>query len=162
MEGAALDRGREFFQQIKKNPRDLELRAVYADWLEEYGDGDLDMRTAAEQRSWTLEKQDAKERLELFAKAIGSSYPAFMSSLRTFLALETTIRVFDRNTNLSLLGWTSMSNSDLEEWWRRRIAQMWSDYFLLIGEEANKLWSPDGAPPRPLPQFSPFYFRGDQ
>lgn len=161
MEGAALDRGREFFQQIKKNPRDLELRAVYADWLEEYGDGDLDMRTAAEQRAWTLEKQDAKERLELFAKAIGSSYPALMASLRTFLALNTTIRVSEQNINFSSLGWTSKSEANWAEWWRCTINQMWADCFLLTGEDVHKLWLPDGTLPSPLPDFSPFSFRTD-
>ena len=37
MEGENLERAREFFRQIKENPRDLTLRAVYADWLDDHG-----------------------------------------------------------------------------------------------------------------------------
>lgn len=50
---------RAFLLAVRENPRDLDLRKVYADWLEDRGHDD----EAAEQRAWTLDKEDGRERI---------------------------------------------------------------------------------------------------
>lgn len=48
----------EFERAIQNNPYDLITRKIFADWLDEFGDGS-DADLAAEQRNWTRKKQDA-------------------------------------------------------------------------------------------------------
>ncbi len=61
-----------FEKQIEDNPRDLTVRKIFADWLEEYGNKPGDDDLAVHHRGWTLEKQDAKERLQALAAKGGS------------------------------------------------------------------------------------------
>lgn len=62
-----------FEKAIRENPRDLTAYKVFADWLEEFGDRPGDDDLALWHRNWTLEKQDAKEWLEDFARQCGTT-----------------------------------------------------------------------------------------
>ena len=66
-----------FIKKIEANPRDVNLRGVYADWLEEHGFDD----EAAIQRAWTLKKHDAKECVRQFCARYGADYDGLLHGM---------------------------------------------------------------------------------
>jgi uncharacterized protein (TIGR02996 family) len=74
------DERKRFEDAIGADPYDLAVRKVFADWLEEHGDRPGDDDLAVLHRGWTVEKQQAKEWLEDFARDFDMSYDELMAA----------------------------------------------------------------------------------
>lgn len=64
-----------FIDAIAKNPRDVDTRLIFADWLEEHDEPEL----AAEQRAFSLERYDAEQRLRKFCDENSAEYEDFVA-----------------------------------------------------------------------------------
>jgi uncharacterized protein (TIGR02996 family) len=73
-----------FERAIADDPRDMAVRKIYADWLEEFGT-DADADYAVVQRSWTVEKQDAIEGLTHYAEQCEMSYERLIAVASAYL-----------------------------------------------------------------------------
>lgn len=62
---------RAFMILLTDNPRDVEMRKVFADWLDEHDEPVL----ADEQRQFSVEKYDARERMKKAAEEHMSYHP---------------------------------------------------------------------------------------
>lgn len=81
-----------FEEMIQKDPRDLHTRKIFADWLEEYGQGVQDDDLALHHRTWTLEKQEAKEWLEDLASKSGETCLNYSEVWRQYFAATRDLR----------------------------------------------------------------------
>ncbi len=66
-----------FMKAIEANPRDVETRWIFADWLEEHDEPE----EAVAHRNFSLEKYDAEKYLRHFCEKFGADYDDLLQNL---------------------------------------------------------------------------------